>query len=290
MRQAFSVTPAPGTSSSSADVRRRLAAITAARSGGTAQGQLYPTPMRSFGITDVSVPSHQRSEDAVLSRAAAPLFQPSRPAESSTVSTAPFFADARVPGKANIPSVQVPVVTHAAAPLQQSAAPSPPPFSGFSPPPLFAPPAVSDTSVASEDVLTQAEMEALRVVELDATVRLFASASTAAPSSSGANAAPPLTLISEAASVKVFPRHLFFSQLGGGAPLVELVIQELVELTEDAARGSLLFTLRKASGVSVVEVVCPSAPARSALYKLVCAKRGAIGNGERGAAANTGIS
>ena len=131
-------------------------------------------------------------------------------------------------------------------------------------------PAVQD----DEELLLPAEVECLRVVELEAKVSVLADLRTTADASP-----PQLTLICDDATVKIFPQHIVLSR-PSGAPVVELVILELHELTEDDARNALDFVLKKPDGsVTVVEVQCASAVARSAIYKLVCSKRNLLEKG-----------
>jgi hypothetical protein len=92
---------------------------------------------------------------------------------------------------------------------------------------------------------------------------------------SGAPDGPFVTLCDEA-TVKVFPRHVVFAR-ADGSPVAELVVAELFELTEDDPRGILVFHFERQSGeAGAIQVSCKSLQARSALYKLVCAKRNAL--------------
>lgn len=126
----------------------------------------------------------------------------------------------------------------------------------------------SPAAVAQDDSgLTPAELDVLRVAELDAKVKVLADVSQ--------RSTGELTNLCDEAVVKVFPRHVVFSR-PSGSPVVELVIAELFELTEDDAQQTLRFHLQRASGVTVIEVVTPSVAVRSALYKLVCSKRNAL--------------
>ncbi len=135
-------------------------------------------------------------------------------------------------------------------------------------PPLQQAPASLPRVEDDEELLLPAEVECLRSVELDAKVSVLADLRK------DAEASPPqLTLLCDDATVKIFPQLVVLSH-PSGAPLVEMVISELHELTEDDSRGSLAFVLKKFDGATtVVEVQCSSATARSALYKLVCSKR-----------------
>lgn len=116
--------------------------------------------------------------------------------------------------------------------------------------------------------LTEAEVAFLRVAEIDTKVAIFANVNVERDPNA-------FTRICDEASVKVFARHVVFSRADGG-PVVELVIAELVELTEDDAKSSLQFHLEREAGSAVIEVVCKNAAARSTLYKLVCAKRNTL--------------
>ena len=122
--------------------------------------------------------------------------------------------------------------------------------------------------------LTADELAALRVVELDSKVRVSADVSPAAGASPDELSPSKLNLqrLCDDATAKVFPKHVVFSR-ANGSPVVEIVIAELFELTEDDARHSLTFFLQRTSGVAVIEVVCANAAARGALYKIVCGKR-----------------
>jgi hypothetical protein len=128
-----------------------------------------------------------------------------------------------------------------------------------------------------EEMLLPQELQCLRSAELDSSVAVYADLRKgAAGGTTDADSTlppPQLTLLCEDASVKIFPQLVVLSR-PNGSPLVEMVIAELNELTEDDSRGTLAFSLRKHDGsVTVVEVQCGSPAARSTLYKLVCSKR-----------------
>ena len=132
-----------------------------------------------------------------------------------------------------------------------------------------------------EDVLTQEEMDTLRVAEIDAPVQVYVELPNMVdPRFVAPGTVPtgqsPLSLIGEDAFVKIYPQHVVLSKKTG-SPLVEFVIQELVGINEDEARHALTFELKKADGTAmVIEIVCTNIPARSAIYKLVCKKRSAL--------------
>lgn len=127
----------------------------------------------------------------------------------------------------------------------------------------------SAASVHDGDGLTPNELEAIRVAEIDSKFSVSAAVSN--------DTSQPMTFtkLADETTVKVFPRHVVFSRVDG-SPIVELVIAELFELTEDATKDSLSFHLQRASGTAVIEVSSASSAARSVLYKLVCAKRNAL--------------
>ena len=136
--------------------------------------------------------------------------------------------------------------------------------------PNGAPPAAGD-----EGGLSAPELAALRVVELDSKVKVSADVSNRSASTPMEEMSPSkLTLqpLCDDATAKVFPKHVVFAR-ANGSPVVEIVIGELFELTEDDTRHSLTFYLQRTSGVAVIEVACANAATRSALYKIVCAKR-----------------
>ncbi|PHQ79642.1 MAG: hypothetical protein COB65_12325 [Thalassobium sp.] len=63
--------------------------------------------------------------------------------------------------------------------------------------------------------------------------------------------------------------------------MVELVIQELCELAEDAPRQALTFVLAKPNGNATVELTSSRPQVLATLYKLVCMKRNLIESGEQ---------
>jgi hypothetical protein len=158
------------------------------------------------------------------------------------------------------------------------------------------------------DSVDATELVAARVVELDGDVAVFAqdgAAASAAPAAGGNPDAPSASvgpaaqpvLICPSATVKIFARHVVAARSDTGAPVAELVIAELFQLTEDEGANSVTFFLgpvleaseasRSASYTSasvvaastVVEMRCSTPAQRRALYKLVCARRSAIEDG-----------
>jgi hypothetical protein len=133
-----------------------------------------------------------------------------------------------------------------------------------------APPPVG---VDDDETLTPAELRALRMIEIAAPVRVLLGELHHPPK--------PMQLLADEANVRIFPRHVFISRPHNGAPIAEIVIMELSELTEDEQRGTLSFCIRKPNDLTttVVEVYCADAASRSAMYKIVCSKRSALENG-----------
>lgn len=138
-------------------------------------------------------------------------------------------------------------------------------------------PPVGDSSGAMDDeVLTAEELRCLRVVELAWPVSVAYGeqrTSDASPTS--------LRQLAEEATIKIYPRHVFLCRAANGAPVAEIVIAELSELSEDEEKGSLSFFLKKSGGdggFTVVEITCADALSRSAIYKLVCNRRSTIEN------------
>jgi hypothetical protein len=121
--------------------------------------------------------------------------------------------------------------------------------------------------VGEEDCLSEREILHLKVVEFSTPVKVFAEIDP--------GASP--RLLCDAATVKVFPKHVVLSR-PNGAPVAELVLQELNELSEDDAQGTIEFKLRKPKGgeSTTVQLICPVADCRSAIYKMVCLKRSVI--------------
>ena len=157
-----------------------------------------------------------------------------------------------------------------------------------------------------EDILTEEELACLRVIEIEHHVRVLAqlptstararhnekyglgdavAAAMGGPSSSHAVAQADLTVIGDDAIVKIYPRHVVLTRAGGG-PLVEFVIAELSEIIEREEVNGLDFVLKQRRGggggnghdeppprTTVIQIQCPHEPSRSAIYKIVCAKR-----------------
>uniref|UniRef100_A0A7S1R4Y1 Uncharacterized protein n=1 Tax=Neobodo designis TaxID=312471 RepID=A0A7S1R4Y1_NEODS len=120
---------------------------------------------------------------------------------------------------------------------------------------------------ADGDGLSAAELASLRAAELEERVGVAANMS-----GQDGN----FVSLCDEATVKVFPRHVVFAR-GDGSPVAELVVAELFELTEDDPRGLLVFHFERSTGeAGAIQVTCRSPAARSALYKLVCAKRNAL--------------
>ena len=134
-----------------------------------------------------------------------------------------------------------------------------------------------------EDVLTQEEIDTLRVAEFDAKVLVYVQLPKmidprfAAPGTAASNnVTGQLSLIGEDALVKIYPKHVVLTK-SSGAPLVEFVIEELVGINEDETRHALTFELKKSDGTTtVIEIICSNIPARSAIYKIVCRKRSQV--------------
>jgi hypothetical protein len=123
---------------------------------------------------------------------------------------------------------------------------------------------VPRAEATNDDGLTGAEVDCIRVAELRAKVMVAAGK----PGS--------MSVLDKESTVKVFPHHVVFSRTDN-TPVVEIVIAELFELTEDDARGALQFHLDRGQGRSVmIEVACSDPATLSLLYKLVCAKRNAL--------------
>jgi hypothetical protein len=163
-----------------------------------------------------------------------------------------------------------PAVPSASAPPARLAEPVPPTLSAAASPlrAAAAPAAPADGGLSAEELTT------LRVVELDCKVRVLADTTEHAVQDIAALSPSRLTMsvLCEDATVKIFPRHVVFSR-PNGSPVVEIVILELFELTEDDGRGALTFYLQRVNGVAVISVATESAAARAVIYKLVCAKR-----------------
>ena len=129
------------------------------------------------------------------------------------------------------------------------------------------------SGMEDEDVLTGEELRALRVVELAWPV------SVAYGEQSDAAAPAPLRQLADEATIKIYPRHVFLCRTTNGAPVAEIVIAELSELSEDEEKGTLSFYLKKSGGdggLTIVEITCADPPSRSAIYKLICSRRSTI--------------
>lgn len=128
--------------------------------------------------------------------------------------------------------------------------------------------------VDDDETLTPAELRSLRMIEIAAPVRVMLGELHHPPK--------PMQLLADEANMRIFPRHVFISRPHNGAPVAEIVIMELSELTEDEQRGTLSFCIRKPNDLTttVVEVYCADAAARSAMYKIVCSKRSALEGGD----------
>lgn len=131
-------------------------------------------------------------------------------------------------------------------------------------------PAPPSVGADDDETLTPAELRSLRMVEIALPVRVLLGELTHPPK--------PLQLLAEEANLKIFPRHVYISRAQNGAPIAEIVILELNELTEDENKGSLSFFIKKANSptTTIVEIQCSDAPTRSVMYKIVCAKRAAL--------------
>ncbi|CUG84106.1 Hypothetical protein, putative, partial [Bodo saltans] len=102
------------------------------------------------------------------------------------------------------------------------------------PPAAIPPPPVG---VDDDETLTPTELRALRMIEIAAPVRVLLGELHHPPK--------PMQLLADEANVRIFPRHVFISRPHNGAPIAEIVIMELSELTEDEQRGTLSFCIRK---------------------------------------------
>lgn len=166
----------------------------------------------------------------------------------------------------------------ATTPAVEASPPPPPPqptvvaapVVPVAPPP---PPQQQQQSNSGEDddeSLTPAELRSLKMVEFATIVRVMYGELQQPPK--------PLRLMAEEAVVRIFPRHVSIAKPQSSAAYAELVIVELVELTEDVNRGTLTFHAKKVNTqtVSIVEIRCNDAATRSAIYKIVCSKRSII--------------
>ena len=243
--------------SSVADIRTRLNQIVQKGNHPPGSHTLPPHPAAGGQtLATVMHPNYTNSMNNINPNRQSPPQQPQRPtagygAQGQTSPQPTPTASAYTPSQPNF--------YHAPAQNQPQAAPS-------------APAAPLDT----EDLLTSQEMECLRVVELDAHVAVSASV----PSGSNPNEAqPPLQSLCDSAVVKIFPKHVVFSRSVNGSSVVELVIAELSELSEDTSRGALTFVLQKPTGSVIIEITCRNQIALSALYKMVCSKKNMIESG-----------
>ena len=136
---------------------------------------------------------------------------------------------------------------------------------------------VPNLAVNNDTGLSEEEMSAIRVFEFDARVRVSADVrkphDLEAANIVGNPSKLRLQSLCDDAIAKVFPKHVVFVR-SDGSPVVEIVISELFELTEDDLRQSLTFHLQQQKGgIAVIEVVCANSSVRSALYKIIVAKR-----------------
>jgi hypothetical protein len=250
------------------DIRSRLNQIlqakTAGAGGSSSQGQQRP----SFPVTP-----DRASQVLNSNRTGAAAVQQQPPNSSSA------FAPNPVPQPPQPQPFQQPSATGAAPGLP------------LGPSPVAARPAPPAAPLDSpEDMLTADELEALRVIELDDVFSVFATAPSSIPPGAQTSAQtplPPLQQLCDSCTAKVFPRHVVLAKTLNGAPVVELVIQELSELSEDTDRCSLTFVLAKPTGTALIEVCGRNPVALTAFYKLVCSKRNKI---ERGAPPQSGPS
>lgn len=269
---AFSNGPSPGPSPFGptaggghiSDIRSRLNQILQAKaSGGPSQTQQRPP-------SGIPVTPDRASQALNSNRmGAAPVAQ--QPPGSSFTSNPPPPPQSQL--------FQQPSATIGAPglPLAPSQQPSP---MAARPVPSAAPPIDSP-----EDMLTADELETLRVVELDDVFSVYATAPSSMPPGTptgGQAPLPPMQQLSDSCTAKVFPKHVVLAKTLNGAPVVELVIQELSELSEDTDRCSLTFVLAKPTGTALIEVCGRNPVALTAFYKLVCSKRNKIERGGAG--------
>ena len=135
---------------------------------------------------------------------------------------------------------------------------------------------------ADEEALRVADLLPVRVIELEDSVELRANTDSAYTSTEGRP--PNMDLVCADARVKIFARHVVAARADSGAPVAELVLEELFQLSEDEGTNSLLFFLgprpagdgRSIAASTIVEFKCQSLAQLRSLYKLVSIRRSAV--------------
>ncbi len=135
---------------------------------------------------------------------------------------------------------------------------------------------------AEDESLRVRDLLPVRVIELEEGVQLRASSDAAMAADSGR--APSMDLVCTDARVKIFAKHVVAARADSGAPVAELVLEELFQLSEDADTNSLTFFLgprptadgKSVAASTIVEFRCQSLAQLRTLYKMISLRRSGV--------------
>lgn len=135
---------------------------------------------------------------------------------------------------------------------------------------------------ADEEAIRAQDLFPVRVIELEDSVELRANTDIKYTSTEGRP--PNMELVCADARVKIFTKHVVAARADSGAPVAELVLEELFQLSEDEDTHSLLFFLgpkpagdgKSIAATTIVEFRCQNVEQLRCLYKMVSIRRSGV--------------